>query len=231
MPKPLSISSRHTRNGLFVKFRRARAWVKLAARTPRRNKAVFHAEPVPFFRKKAMEHGFFVMKTNRWKYFDGYTDTGDHLVLVDKNNRPYFVLGYRLDADQKVISVQVLQREQPIPLPRVNLLLRYRSLTILTNFLGRLGGKQAKAVLGMHPSEYLMTELIYRNRRKLRDEGWDLWLRNSAGANGSDASRSLGQRMPIIDRFFYRNPNSVPSLGLHELSRRKLRVKRLLEIP
>lgn len=159
----------------------------------------------------------------------GYS-TFPNLVLRDAKGVPRFVLTYSRHRGGDLLLIQI-QRERTIEAYRGTDAGEFFSSRIIYNSeIETKRSKQFQEKLGVHPSEFLLSEFIYRNRKQIR-------RRLKEGGVGVCLVDTPVNEMPqvykpIIDGFFEKTP--VESKGFdgpyYRLNLNKERVKRLLGI-
>lgn len=136
-----------------------------------------------------------------------------HIVLCDGKGTPRFVIGYRVDRDIFILAVQ---RE------RTQYAKGFFGFRWSAEEETKASKEFQEQLGGIHPSEFLLSEFLYRNRAAIR-----------AGMNVFLYERNPKRYGPLIDRFFKRSTET--SSEYHppkfELSREKRRVKEILEAP
>lgn len=168
-----------------------------------------------------------IEKTKGWRYADRDFHSRDplipmrsrkpHLVLHDSAGTPRFTLRHDKAADGS-FRIYSLQRERT----------RYigpKSLRFYSPGRETKRSKEFQRQLGgIHPSEFLFSEFLYRNRGKLR-AGTKLYMELS------DYETDIEIYRPIIARFFKEKPVRIDKetdTYLFELSMEKKRVKEIL---
>lgn len=129
-----------------------------------------------------------------WVFFDGYREHAPTLVLRDRTGRPHFVLGYYdypLGSGGREVSIKFIQRDKQSE-ARGNRI-RFedsKSVTAKT--------REFKNKLGMHPSEFLCSEFLYRFRKEIKNRAISVVL------EPEKVSPKVWNAVyrPIIDRFF-----------------------------
>jgi hypothetical protein len=123
--------------------------------------------------KRSIKHrpakGFKVNKKKKWKFYDGYTTKGNHLVLYGKDRKPLVVLKHSVDPNGD-ITIHFIQRHS-------------KPYSLFANFhpdhlVRRMEHSEnqskekerhtkAKEELNEHTSEFLLKEFIYLHREAL----------------------------------------------------------------
>jgi len=163
-----------------------------------------------------------ISTARRWVYDDNvlqvvnkikeFAFNKPHLVLKDAKGTPRFVLGYNLSpkGTLDVLAIQRLRTEYlPADSKRGEYWWSKKKETASANKL--------KEALGVHPSEYLFTEFLYRFRKQIASRKFKVQLKV---LNEPDSIYG-----PIVSRFC--KPNSVVP-GVYELSFDKRRVRAAL---
>lgn len=129
-----------------------------------------------------------------WTFFDGYRRYVPTLVLKDKAGRPHFVLGYHdypLGSGGRELSIKFIQRDKQSE-ARGNRILFEDSKSVTAKT------REFKNKLGMHPSEFLCSEFLYRFRKEIKNRSMSVVLEPE---KVRPETWNAVYR-PIIDRFF-----------------------------
>lgn len=225
---------------------RSKGRAKTLVRVWRARRQLLHelrsSSSIPLFRQRATPSAFRFEHKNSWFYGDlpghgrvvnsliGLHADEPHLVLMD-SRKPRFVLGYRPGpSDLTITSIQRVRTQ-------------YRH--VKKAGLDKLEWLPAREVerqkefanaLGMHPSEFLLSEFIFSNREKILS-GTRVFLR--VLVTKYDRSRDAIYR-PLIDRFFNSKKmtkvdddfsGTFVSAETYELNLNKRRVREALGLP
>jgi hypothetical protein len=183
---------------------------------------------VPPHKKNALPKSHSFKETDSWKYYDSITEHQPHLVLLDRKKQPRFTLRFtmRRKEEREELVILSIQRERSKGNPS-----EYDPRVLLPKAkLETEASKKLQAELGMHPSEFLLSEFIYRNRKQIR-KGIPVFLR----VKGDTAKIYK----PLVERFFKKKPLTTKKIGRlqgntleeYELNPSKRRVQELLMEP
>ncbi len=144
-----------------------------------------------------------------------------HLILHDKKKVPRFVLAYD---EKKSIDITILQRERTKK--------AYKRIFPFANTWFYRADKETRLSqefgnkLGVHPSEFLLAEFVYRHRSEIM-QGKKIRFIEPLYPDGS---RNLGlarRQGGVRDRYFSKGKKEGQNL-VYELSLKKKRVKEIL---
>lgn len=199
----------------------------------------------PLFLQRAAPRSFSFRETTSWHYGDpvgygrvtnpivGHTRDSRHLILVDRK-KPRAALAYwHKGGDWVITSIQRLRTEYVLSSKS-----GVRSFTWNARKETERGKDFARE-LGMHPSEFLLSQFLFAHRDEIIS-GKKIFLELvDYGFRGKDNSNFSNQEIygPILERFFKRTPSKTVLLGEncliknYELSLEKRRVREALGLP
>ncbi len=197
-------------------------------------KIVLVRKPNFFFKKNVNPKNFSFEKRRGWTYKDRnfpkvinamtpFISRIPHFVLKDKKGTPRFVLGYH--AFGSLFLIRSIQRERT----------QYSKTRKGIKWNAKKETKESRKFaekLGMHPSEFLFSEFLFRNANQIQENirktgKSDVFLMAEHEINITEIHKLYA---PLIDRFFYRKPSFVVSKNVRgfELSLNKKRVREIL---
>ncbi len=180
-----------------------------------------------------------LFKSNMWVYDDArlgvsnfihpYAAYYPHLVLKDSKQVPRFVMGYTMPI-YNILKIESIQRIRNEYLPHDS----KGGTEWWSRFKERQMSKQLAKEIGMHPSEYLMMELLAQFREeilagKLNVQVSVLSSKRSFSGKNTHLHKQERNLRPIIDRFFKKTPTTNIDFT-YVLSLEKRRVKEALGI-
>ncbi|MFA4906952.1 MAG: hypothetical protein WC602_01645 [archaeon] len=168
---------------------------------------------LPKFKAGISTADYHFSEHKNFRFFDGHTEYFPGITLENSKGEPVFVLGYRDSNPFKICYIQRI-KERPLRKP-LNLEKEVRE--------SARRSEELRKKLGVHPSEFLLQEFIWRNRKDILF-GKKLFFLLDRNMRGEVITYR-----PILDRFFVRSKEKISDeLEVYELSPKKRRVREAL---
>ncbi len=203
-------------------------------------------KPVAFFKSKVNSTAYSFKEQENWIYKDRVDgkiknklspliSNNKHLVLFDSAKKPRFSIQISR-AFNKGILIYSIQRERTQYLPEKKFSFGKRKTVSWSSEKETQASKRFQKKLGMHPSEFLLSEFLLRNKNKIRKS-----IRNGFSGVYLAEEPFMNNKLvykPLIERFFKKKKVSGKTISLsynytqfvYELSLNKKRVQEILGI-